>query len=436
MTADCLDPQLMRRLVRRIGAYLEDGAVKEDSLNEVFGMFGADHAHRTAVRQALRSTGVAVIAPLDASAPTEFVPVGRPLTSALTSQPSSSDSAPALEAAEPPDPKPVRAQGPPVRTVEGPDHGWLSDSINAARLLLDEDRWNPKPWKRLLTASEEVGLAALMRQGGEPLNEALPVGFRLSLSHRDERARAFDALMLHNRGLVWSLVKRHMGEGLEPEDLEQSGYSGLRRAVEMFDASQGWKFSTYATHWINQSMSRAVANEGRLVRLPVHMYERVQKVRAIRERLLVELGRAPLFDMATMAGIRPDQVLECLRLNMGIVSLDAPVGEDGGTTLEALFENDRAALPDPASILLLVEGHAELLDAIDELPEREALIIRLRFGLDDGEPSTLDEIGQRLGVTRERVRQIESKAKVRLADLLHARGFGPAIWPPLVPEVD
>lgn len=424
MNVDCLDPQLVRRLVRRIGAYLENGQVQEDSLNQVFESFGADELHREAVLGALTATGIVVVG--RAAEETQAVPNGGRVSTM------------AVDDVRHPAALPQRIVGLADSTAHlTTNHARVThppSAVEEARLLLEEDRWNPNPWKRLLSASEEVGLAALMRREGVPLNQALPAGFRLSVPEKDERARAFDALMLHNRALVWSLVKKHLDQGLEGEDLEYSGYAGLRRAVEMFDASQGWKFSTYATHWINQAMSRAVANEGRLVRLPVHMYERVQRVRAIRERLLVELGRAPLFDMASMAGIRPDQVLECLRLSMGFVSLDAPVGEEGRTTLEALFENDRDALPDPASIMIMIETRAELLDVVDMLSDRESMVIRLRFGLDDGESQTLEEIGQRLGVTRERVRQIESKAKDRLGDLLHSRGFGPAIWPPSVED--
>ena len=415
MNIEGLDPQLVRRLVRRIGAYLDEGAVSEDSLRQVFEMFNADEPHQLAVRQALKATGITVrrvptVEDVDNSAPPKPVP------------------GPAVPSV----PARIAQSMPPGRSLPkaAANRRTPRSAVDEARALLDEDRLNSRPWKRLLTASEEVGLATLMRTDGVPLSQALPKGFRRTLSDEDERARAFDAMMLHNRGLVWSLVKRYVGHGLEAEDLEQSGYTGLRRAVEMFDASQGWKFSTYATNWINQAMSRAVADEGRLVRLPVYMHERVQKVLAIRERMLIERGRARLFDLAAASDLRPDQVLECLRLASGVVSLDAPLGDDG-TTLEALLDEERHALPDPAAVVMAMEIRDEILEVVDLLADRESRIIRLRFGLENDEPQTLDQVGRHFGLTRERIRQIEAKAKKRLGFDLHSRGFGPPIWPPV-----
>lgn len=388
--------------MKRVSAYLVEGAVREDDLEQIFIMAGADELHRRAVADGLRQLGIRLMAAAETAPPPAGASCRRP--AALPPQPSSQPAAVGT-GAEPTAPTDEERQ------------------LRAARHLLEEDRWNRAPWKRVLTAEEEVGLARLLR-GQNPLHEELQQGFRRSLPDGAEQARAFDALMLHNRGLVWSILRGFIGQGVELEDLEQSGYRGLGRSIEKFDAGKGFKFSTYATHWIRQAMSRAVADEGRLVRLPVYMHERVRKVVATRERLLVERGRAPLFDLAAATELRPAQVRECLNLAVGALSLDAPVGEDGGTTLGLLLDAEEFRDEDPLRQLIARAERQEIHDLVARLPEQQARVIRLRFGLDGEEPRTLDAIGQEYGVTREWIRQVEAKAKVALTSGLSSRAVG------------
>ena len=403
-----LDPRQVRRLVKRVGAYLVDGEVCEDNLQQVFEMAGADDAHRRAVRDGLAHMGVRVTA-------AAAVPVP---TAPETDHPED-PARPALRLPGPDDADPRIGEV----AVKPDEHTDEEAQVLAAQCVLDEDRYRRHPWKRLLTAEEEVGLAMLMRGRLLPLHEELPQGLRAALPATDERARAFDALMLHNRGLVWSILRSYVGQGLEVDDLEQSGYRGLRRAVEKFDASQGWKFSTYATWWIRQAISRAIADDGRAIRLPVHMHERVRKVVATRERLFVERGSAPLFEIAAATRLSPAQVRECLNLAVGVVSLDAPVGENGDTALGLLLDTDEFRDDDPLHQLAALAWRREIHELVDTLPEQQARIIRLRFGLDGDEPRTLDAVGKEFGLTRERIRQIEKKAKETLAARLSERGL-------------
>jgi RNA polymerase primary sigma factor len=385
------DQAVVGRIVRRAGAFLDKGEIRRELLEDLFDMFGAEQHVREAVIGGLRATGTKIVG--------ERTAQEQPLMPATSTR--------ALETTPAAIVRPVVPSTPRSATSRAP-----ISATDAARTVLEVDRRSGKPWRRLLTAQQEVGLATLMREQGQSLDIPLPKGFRRSLDSTDPRAEAFDALFLHNRGLVWSTISRYMGHGLDSEDLEQSGYEGLRRAVEMFDGSMGLKFSTYATHWINQSMSRAVANEGRVIRIPVHKYEQMQRVLAARNRLMLEGGRAPLFDICAATELPPEKVVECLRLSAGVVSLDAPIGDD--TSLLELLENNADPDADPMALVLASDLREEFNMVIDMLAEREAAVIRMRFGFDGDEPMTLDAIGQVLGVTRERVRQIEKKAKERL----------------------
>jgi RNA polymerase primary sigma factor len=188
-----------------------------------------------------------------------------------------------------------------------------------------------KPWKRILTAEEEVGLAALMRGPDVLLDQELPEGYRATLDATDDRALAFDALMLHNIRLVWSIARTYVADGLEPEDIAHHGMIGLRRAVEKFDATKGYKFSTYATHWIRQSISRGIENDSRLIRLPAHIIERMNQVLRIRDRMVMENGSFTVAALASETGLPFSKVMEFLRLEAGTVSLDKPVKDDGDT---------------------------------------------------------------------------------------------------------
>jgi RNA polymerase sigma factor (sigma-70 family) len=295
--------------------------------------------------------------------------------------------------------------------------------VDIARELLATDRGQSGQRRRVLTAVEEVGLAELMRAGDLPLSEDLPRGFRSALDARDERAEAFDALVHHNIGLVQSNIGRHLGSDLDEEDLNQHGVLGLMRAIEKFDASLGIKFSTYATHWINQSMSRAVADEGSLIRIPVHMHEIVRKVVAVRSELLRTEQRFSITEVCRRTGLERDKVISCLRLAMRAVSLDAPVGGDSDASLGDFIPVASDDLSNPDYVLDRKTGRELVHAALALLNEREATVLRLRFGFDGSDGQTLENVGEHFKFTRERARQIESKAKANIVPKLAAVGL-------------
>ncbi|OHV66829.1 sigma-70 family RNA polymerase sigma factor [Pseudofrankia sp. BMG5.36] len=305
------------------------------------------------------------------------------------------------------------------------------EAAASARRLLEDDQLRRRHDTYILSAAEEVGLAILMRPD-RPLHEDLGKDFRKPLAPSDERARAYDALVLHNRRLVASIAQKYQGQGLDLDDLIQHGSIGLMRAVQRFDATQGYKFSTYATWWIRQSIGRAVADEGRLIRLPVHMAEQVNKVRRACGRLQMPFDRASLSEIAAATRLSEKAVEQCLRLLVqGVVSLDQPIGDGGDTVLSELI-----GIPDSDADLdtILDREWLRLIVAkeLAELSPKSAEIIRLRFGFDHNQPRTLEQVGQVFGVTRERIRQIEKKALEQLKDRLRkayledAAGPGPA----------
>ena len=300
----------------------------------------------------------------------------------------------------------------------------VADAVRAARGRLGRDRALRGSGRRdVLSAQEEVGFAALMRAGRVPLREALPVGFRATLDDGDERAAAFDAMVHHNLGLVRSVARTVSAEGLDQDDLAQSGVIGLMHAIERFDAELGTKFSTYATWWIRQAIGRAVDNESQIIRYPVHVRERIRKVSAARAALETSGRPARAPDIARHTGLTVDQVITALRLDRGVVSLDQPAGPDEDTRLGDLVASTAAGdEADPADLVELLDARHTVADVLSRMKDREALVLRLRNGFEDDQPWTLEMIGNRLGVTRERVRQIESKAKasfMRVASRAH-----------------
>jgi RNA polymerase primary sigma factor len=275
----------------------------------------------------------------------------------------------------------------------------------------------------LLSAAEEVDLAVRIEVGLYAVQKLQaecegPAGLTIA-RRRDltwivqDGIAAKDHLLEANLRLVVSIAKRYTGRGMAFLDLIQEGNLGLVRAVEKFDYSRGFKFSTYATWWIRQAISRAMADQARTIRIPVHMVEIINKLGRVERELLQQLGReATDHELAAELGITPEKVLEVRQIAREPISLDQTLGDEGTTQFGDFIEDSEAVVAvEKVAFTLLQE---QLRSVLDTLSEREAGVMRLRYGLDDGQPRTLDDIGKVYGVTRERIRQIESKTMSKL----------------------
>jgi RNA polymerase primary sigma factor len=328
----------------------------------------------------------------------------------------------ALEALDEPDERELRAE-------DAPDEAELLDAGRVKKSMLREEDAETADSIRLylreigrvalLTAAEEVSLSQRLERGVETAakiedlrNGGAKEREKLELLVHDGRlAKAH--LIEANLRLVVSIAKRYVGRGLAFLDLIQEGNLGLIRAVEKFDWRRGFKFSTYATWWIRQAITRALADQSRTIRIPVHMVETMTRVTKVQRELAQKFGREPRFsELAAELDLPADRVAEILRMGLDPVSLSAPVGEADDSMLGDFIQDEEVDQPMQAAVKSLITAY--ITELLDELGPREREVIEMRYGLKDGQPKTLEEVGKAFHVTRERIRQIETRTLARL----------------------
>lgn len=294
-------------------------------------------------------------------------------------------------------------------------------AVSAARSVMSSDRVTPFSDDCTLTPQQEWGLFEILRDGMRPGQE-ISADLVRDLPRAGDPYRAWSTLVAHNTRLVWKLVERHTNRGLERGDLFQHGVIGLMTALRKFDVTRGNKLSTYAVHWIAQSIERGIYNEGTTIRVPVHVHDRFHKLRKAEEDLYAQGRRASREELRLATGCGPELVDFYIRYRSAPTSLDALVGD--GVTLGDLVRDERTGVPGPEEALAPKFGRERVEGILSLLPEREARVLRYRIGVVDGEPWTLTRIGTEMGVTRERIRQLESRAlgviRERVADVERA----------------
>ncbi len=424
----------LRRLTERGRA---QGTLSSDEVMMVFKDVDPTPDNITRIRDYFAESGITLdesVEDLDPDEPLSGIPSDQvaPVVIGPSVDPTLASSAPApADDASPPADEAVHTLDParrdrmaarigqrPMRIpVPSDSGGGSSDSV---RLYLKEIGRVP-----LLTGPEEVALAKRIEAGlaaqarldaaddpddPQPL-EATERRSLVRTTRDGDDARA--ALTQANLRLVVSIAKRYVGRGMLLLDLIQEGNLGLMRAVEKFDYTKGFKFSTYATWWIRQAITRAIADQARTIRIPVHMVESINKVIRIQRQMLQEIEREPTVEeLAEKVDMTPQRVREILRISQDPLSLDSPVGEEDDSNLADFIEDLQADAPaEMAAKRMLNEA---VIAALDDLSDREKQVVRLRFGLEDGQSRTLEEVGKEFGVTRERIRQIESKTLAKL----------------------
>ncbi|MFE1403491.1 RNA polymerase sigma factor RpoD/SigA [Streptomyces sp. NPDC058770] len=385
--------------------YIAAGAVPAPAFTGLVSLCGLDSAERELLTAALRDEGVTIAA----------IPAPGRAEASKTSAAAVGETKKSEERPEENEP----AEGP--RAEELGEKGEvltdLEAAMAAAHARMNEDRFRHTAWKTVLTAEEEVGLSILLKGGPEHLDGKPEETELAALPATDVRRRAYETLVMHNVRLVHKLAQRFQDQGLDHEDLVQHGVTGVMHAACRFDPSKGFKFSTYATWWARQSLDRAVANEGRLIRIPVHVYEKVRKVAVAEARLTAQGQPVSAGAVAVAANLTVAEVDTVRRISRPTDSLDREIGD--GTHLGELVAALHLA-PTPEEVLhpKYSRQRVEELLALAGLTEREADVMRRRSELVDGEQQTLEEIGKEYGVTRERIRQLETLARDRLKTVL------------------